>query len=68
VMANAILNLEDAGLRVAFHVHDEIVLEVPIESKDEAKAEAYQILIQAPDWAPDLPLGVEGEFAESYTK
>jgi DNA polymerase len=68
VMANAILKLEDAGLRVAFHVHDEVVLEIPLDSKDAAKETAERILIQPPEWAPDLPLGVEGGFEECYTK
>lgn len=68
VLANAIINPEDAGLRVAWHCHDEVILEVPLDSKDEAKAEAYRILTTPPAWAPDLPLGVEGEFAECYVK
>lgn len=68
VMANAVVNLEAAGLRVAFHVHDEVILEIPEGLEEQAKAEAYRILTQSPDWAPDLPLAVEGDFAEAYTK
>lgn len=68
VLANSIVNLEEAGLRVAFHCHDEVILEVPIDSKEEAEKEAHRILKTAPEWANDLPLGVEGGFAEAYTK
>lgn len=68
VLASAIIRLEEAGLRVAFHVHDEVILEVPLDSKAEAKAEAEQIMTKPPEWAADLPLGVGGGFADSYTK
>lgn len=68
VMANAILNLEAGGLPVIFHSHDEMILEVPIESKEEARQEAYRILTTSPEWANDLPLAVEGDFADAYTK
>lgn len=68
LLASAIVRLEEAGIRVAFHVHDEVVLEVPLDSKEEAQQEAMRIMTQAPEWALDLPLGVEGEFADSYTK
>ena len=68
VLASAIIRLEEAGLRVAFHCHDEVILEVPLDSKTEARAEAEQIMTKPPEWAADLPLGVDGGFAESYTK
>jgi DNA polymerase len=68
VLASAIVRLEKAGLRVAFHCHDEVILEVPVSSKDEARKEAEQILRTPPEWASDLPLNVEGDFADSYTK
>ena len=68
VLANAIINLEAAGFPVLFHAHDEVILEVPVDSKDEAAAEATKILTTPPAWASDLPLGVEGGFADSYTK
>ena len=68
ILANAVVNLEAAGLRAVFHAHDEVILEVPVDSKDEAAAEATKILTTPPAWASDLPLGVEGGFADSYTK
>ncbi len=68
VLASAIVRLEEAGLRVAFHVHDEVILEVPLDSKAEAKEEAEHIMTTPPEWAADLPLGVEGDFADAYTK
>lgn len=68
LLANAIINLEDAGIRVAFHAHDEVILEIPIDSKDEARDTAMKIMTTSPDWAADLPLGVEGDWADAYTK
>lgn len=68
VLASAIVRLEDAGLTVAFHVHDEVILEIPEAGAEEAKEEAFRIMIQPPEWAADLPLGVEGDFATAYTK
>jgi DNA polymerase len=68
VLAEAVIRLENAGLPVVFHAHDEVILEVDIASKEEAKRAAEQILGVAPAWAPDLPLGVEGDFADTYVK
>lgn len=68
VIAEAVVRLEAAGLPVILHAHDEVVLEVDTDSRDEARAEAERIMKQAPEWAPDLPLEVEGEFHRHYTK
>jgi len=69
VLANAVIRLEDAGLPVLFTSHDEVVLEISDDaSKEEAAAEAIKILTTPPEWASDLPLGIEGDFATSYTK
>jgi DNA polymerase len=68
LLASAIVRLEEAGLRVAFTVHDEVILEIPIDSKEEAREEAIRIMTTPPEWAADLPLGVEGEFCTAYTK
>lgn len=68
VMVEAVLALEKAGLPVIFSAHDEVILEVDRDNKDEAKVEAERIMRIAPAWAEDLPLEVEGDFAEHYTK
>src|ERR1019366_1649052 len=68
IMANAIVNLETAGLPVVFSVHDEVILELDDDSsKNEAVREAEIILKTTPEWASDLPLGIEGSFATAYT-
>jgi DNA polymerase len=69
IMANAIVNLEAAGFPVVFSVHDEVILELDSDaSLGEAIKEAEKILLTPPDWASDLPLGIEGSTATAYTK
>jgi len=68
VLAEAVLRLEDAGFPVIFHAHDEVVLEVDENAGGETVREASEIMKQAPGWAPDLPLDVEGGFHSHYTK
>ena len=68
VLATAVVNLEEAGIRVAFHAHDEVILEIPLDSRDEAREVATRIMKTAPAWAADLPLDVEGDWATAYTK
>lgn len=68
IIAEAVLRLESAGFQVAFTAHDEAVLVVDPDNKDDAKAEAEHIMSQPPEWAPGLPLAVEGEFSDRYSK
>jgi DNA polymerase len=68
VIAEAIIRLESAGLPVLFHAHDEVILEVDLDNKEEAKAEAIRLMTQTPEWAEGLPLAVEGDFCDRYTK
>lgn len=68
LMAEGILRCEDAGMPVPFTVHDELILEVDRDNKEEAKKEAIKLLTVEPEWAPGLPLAVDGGFAECYTK
>ncbi len=68
VLGNAVVSLEDAGFDVAFTSHDEGILEIDKDNKDDAKAEAVQIMTRVPTWCRGLPLAVEGDFCERYTK
>lgn len=68
VIGHGLLNLEDAGLPVRWHSHDEVILEA---DEDIAKAElerAKEIMRIPPPWAPDLPLAVEGGIFDHYVK
>lgn len=69
VLAEAALRLEGGGFPVMFHSHDEVILAVDEGvNKAEAKADAMHLFTKAPDWAPDLPLGCEGDFCMAYVK
>lgn len=68
ILAEAVLNLEAAGFPVAFHNHDEVVLDVPLDHREQTKAEAVRIFTVTPEWANGLPLAADADFAEAYTK
>jgi DNA polymerase len=68
VMAESILVLEDAGAPVIFHAHDEIILALDKSSAESDLEECCNIMRQAPEWCPDLPLDVEGDLSPHYTK
>jgi DNA polymerase len=67
ILANAIINLEDAGYPVVLHVHDEIIAEVPRDTK--SLEEFEQIMSKMPDWAHDWPVKAQGGWrGERYRK
>lgn len=68
LMAEAVLRLERAGLKVAFHAHDEIIAEVDADNAQDAYREGMEIMKQVPDWAYGLPIGVSGGIYDRYCK
>lgn len=58
--------LEAAGYHTVFHIHDEVVLDVPKEYVDLATIE--NIMKQPIDWAPGLPLDADGFISDYYMK
>jgi DNA polymerase len=65
-LANAILNLREAGYRINFHIHDEVILEIP-EGGNQSLEEAVRLMCRVPDWAAGLPLNADG-FTGGYYK
>jgi hypothetical protein len=59
VFMQQMLELEQQGLRTLFHVHDEVILEVPKEEIAEATELVERVMTTPPDWLPDLPLECE---------
>jgi DNA polymerase bacteriophage-type len=55
LLAAAIERCENCGLPVAFHCHDETIVEAPIGAISEAAFLA--IMLERPPWAEGLPLG-----------
>ena len=58
--------LEEAGFKILFHVHDEVVVELPEEDAESLVEEAVEIMRVPPDWIPDLPVDAEGEVGNTY--
>lgn len=68
-LALAIERLEDAGLPVVFHIHDEVVIDVkPWADNAEMLAEAVAVMSRPMPWAPDLPLSADGWVGKFFKK
>ena len=65
ILAEAMSRLLAAGYKIVMHVHDEAVIEAPI---DASLDEACQIMSIAPDWTPGLILNAAGYECEFYQK
>lgn len=65
-LAQAIEHLEEAGLPVIFHIHDEVVIDCP---PDAATLEEVVRIMSCPiPWAPGLPLGADGWVGTFFKK
>ena len=66
LLANALINAANAGYDTVFHVHDEIICEVPngYGSVDEL----CKLMCIKPKWADGLPLNADGFECEYYKK
>jgi len=62
------LQIEEAGINIIFHVHDEVVCECDEEVADETLNQIVKIMSTPPEWIPDIPLDAEGEILNKYTK
>ena len=60
--------LEEEGLDVVLHVHDEVVLEVLEQDAERASVQLVSIMRKAPDWAYGLPLDAEVSTMTRYGK
>ena len=65
-LALAIENLEAAGFPVVFHVHDEVVIDIPQEKAD--LDEVVRLMTMPIPWAPDLPLNADGWVGDFFKK
>lgn len=65
-LAIAIGHLEEAGFPVVFHVHDEVVIDCPIEKADLDRV--VQLMTQPIPWAQDLPLNADGWVGDYFRK
>lgn len=67
-LAHTLLALDRNGYPTVFHVHDEVVCEVPKQEGPEALKEIQKIFADVPDWAEGLPLKGAGYVTDYYLK
>jgi DNA polymerase len=66
-LAMAMTRVSALGYKIVMHVHDEMIVDVPIEDKDALK-KINDIMAQSIDWAPGLPLRGDGYETPFYKK
>jgi len=64
----ALREADARGLNVVFHVHDQIVVEVPADRADEHAQVLTEIMNNPPAWASDLPLKADVDKTDRFKK
>jgi len=58
----------ELGVRVVHHVYDEIITRTITPMAEEINQGMIQIMCEAPDWCPDMPLSTDDMITNYYTK
>ena len=66
LLAEAMWRMEQAGLDIVGHVHDEVILEVPTDAM--TVDDVVSIMSVNPKWADGLPLNAAGYTGFYYFK
>ena len=64
----SLLRMRDAGLKIAFHVHDEIVAVAKTKDANGVARIMSECMTEPPEWARGLPLATEPEIMPRYRK
>ena len=67
-LSEAMIRLDQAGYPIRFHVHDEVIAEIPPDDPNLNNKNQIEIMCEIPDWAPGLPLGAAGFTTSFYMK
>lgn len=68
VFAWKLLALQRAGLKILWHVHDEVILEVHNSQAQDALATVREVMSAPDPRLPGLPLGVDAHLSNHYDK
>lgn len=68
LLLSSLFRMHDAGLKIAFHVHDEIVVVAKTKDADDVAHIMCQCMTDPPEWASGLPLATEPEIMPRYRK
>ena len=66
LLAEAMLRVANKGYEIVMHVHDEIIVEAPMEFG--SLEDVCELMAIAPTWADGLPLRAEGFICDYYKK
>lgn len=66
-LAVTMKRVTEAGYQIVMHVHDEIIVDVPLEQTD-ALQKITDLMAIPPVWAPELPLRGDGYETSYYKK
>jgi DNA polymerase len=67
VFAEGLIRIYQAGIRILWTVHDEVICEVPKDSEVTVDL-VVSLLAQTPSWMPGLPVSAEGKETQTYCK
>ena len=67
-LAETLLRLDTCGYEVCLHVHDEVIVEVPIDKAEEQLKNICDIMGTEISWAKGLPLNAAGYITKYYKK
>lgn len=68
LLVHAWVKCAEAGYLPVLNVHDELVFDVPKADAERAMADITRIMTTPPAWAAGLPLGIDIETHDCYTK
>lgn len=64
----SLFRMRNAGLKIAFHVHDEIVVVAKTKDAESVARTMAKCMAEPPEWARGLPLATEPEIMPRYRK
>lgn len=64
----SLFRMRNAGLKVAFHVHDEIVVVAKTKDAEDVARMMVNCMTEPPEWARGLPLATDPEIMPRYRK
>ena len=68
LLLSSLLRMRDEGLKIAFHVHDEIVVVAKTKDAENVARSMGECMTEPPKWACGLPLATEPEIMPRYRK
>lgn len=68
VFCDCMLRMDQAGLKIICHVHDEVIIEADEEDASEVLDQVISIMKTPPSWLPEIPLDAEGKILNRYEK